>query len=341
MGANFDERDLASVIIEDSLKEKAASTEMFQGKQREQRPTTPKKFIVLCCILFSIIYLSSMILSTVFVQQDYEDTFDANMDTIKEIVSSNLEANAISVLSIAQDERQMFSAAVYDNDGKIIAMTKPSIFLVSEEGKNCYFPLDEYFDDLQIQELLVYGRGTSEAYLIEAKMGIESEKLLSLTLTSEATGKKNIVWQWENKKVASEIQEEAYEFSNRMPVREMLSVLYYEEENVYKKWLDNEYLQGFTPQLDEEARKTAEGYETFTLSKSEVEKITEVTHINDLGEEETYYVAIRSVGNTLAEAMKLFVPAYIVGLILMLGGIFIVVSKKKETHLLSILFLIS
>lgn len=109
------------------------------------------------------------------------------------------------------------------------------------------------------------------------KMGIESEKLLSLKLISEATGKKNIVWQWENKKVASEIQEEAYEFSNCMPVREMLSVPF----------------------------------------------------INDLGEEETYYVAIRSVGNTLAEAMKLFVPVYIVGLMLTLGGIFIVVSKKR------------
>lgn len=90
---------------------------MFQGKQREQRPTTPKKIIVLCCILFSIIYLSSMILSTVFVQQDYEDTFDVNVDTIKEIVSFNLDANSISVLKIAQDERQMFSAAVYDKDG--------------------------------------------------------------------------------------------------------------------------------------------------------------------------------------------------------------------------------
>ena len=179
MGANFDERDFASVIIEDTLKEKAASTTMFQEKQREQTQITRNKFISLFCILFSGIYLASMILATVFVQQDYEDTFDANIDAIKEIVTSNGSVNSISVLSLAQDERQMFSAAVYDEDGKLIAVTKPSLVFVSEEGNAYYFPLEDYFDDSQIQELLVYGRGTSEPYLIEAKMEIESEKLLS------------------------------------------------------------------------------------------------------------------------------------------------------------------
>ena len=101
----------------------------------------------------------------------------------------------------------MFSAAVYDADGKLVAVTKPSLFFVSEEGNTYYFPLEDYFDDSQIQELLVYGRGTSEPYLIEAKMEIESEKLLSLKLTSKSTGQKNIVWQWENKQETSDIKE--------------------------------------------------------------------------------------------------------------------------------------
>lgn len=330
MGANFDERDFASVIIEDTLKEKAASTTMFQDKQREQTQITRNKFISLFCILFSVIYLASMILATVFVQQDYEDTFDANMAAIKEIVTSNGSVNSISVLSLAQDERQMFSAAVYDADGKLVAVTKPSLVFVSEEGNTYYFPLEDYFDDSQIQELLVYGRGTSEPYLIEAKMEIESEKLLSLKLTSKSTGQKNIVWQWENKQDTSDIQEETYQFSRSMPVRQMLSVPYYEEEKTYEKWVNNEYLQGFESELREEERKTTASYETFTVSKSNVENITEVTYINDLGEEETYFVAIRSVGNTLAASMKLFIPVYIVGLVLTLGGIFLVVSKKQD-----------
>ncbi len=330
MGANFDERDFASVIIEDTLKEKAASTTIFQGKQREQKQITRNKYISLLCILFSLIYLASMILTTVFVQQDYEDTFDANMATIKEIVTSNGSVNSVSVLSLAQDERQMFSAAVYDTDGKMIAMTKPSLVFVSEEGNTYYFPLEDYFDDSQIQELLVYGRGTSEPYLIEAKMEIESEKLLSLKLTSKSTGQKNIVWQWENKQDTSDIQEETYQFLKSMPVKQMLSVPYYEEEKTYEKWVNNEYLQGFASELREEERKTVESYETFTLSKSNVENITEVTYMNDLGEEETYFVAVRSVGNTLAASLKLFVPVYVVGLILTLGGIFLVVSKKQD-----------
>ncbi len=66
------------------------------------------------------------------------------------------------------------------------------------------------------------------------------------------------------------------------------------------------------------------------MRKSKVENITEVTYTNGLGEEETYFVAVRSVGNTLAASMKLFVPVYVVGLALTLGGIFLVVSKKQD-----------
>ena len=336
MGVNFDERDSASVIIEDTLKEKAASTEMFQRKQEKQKQTTPNKLMGLLCIWLVIIYLSSMILATVFVQQDYEDTFNTNMDAIKEIVSANVSedihgcVNSISALNLAQDERQMFSVAIYDADGKMVAMNEPSLSFASDEDKTYYFSLEEYFDDSQIKELFEYVRGTSESYLIEAKMGIESEKLLSLKLISESTGQKNVVWQWENKQDVSNIQEETYQFLKQMPVRQMLSAPCWEEEKTHEKWLNNEFLQGFATALSEDERGAIASYETFTGSKSNLEFITKVTNMNDLGEERNYFVAVRSVGNTLMASMKLLSPVYIIGFVLTLSGIYLAVSNVRK-----------
>ena len=94
--------------------------------------------------------------------------------------------------------------------------------------------------------------------------------------------------------------------------------------------MDNGYLQGFDSELKKEARKSTKSYEAFTLSKSEVEQITEVTYINDLETMETCFVAIRSVGNTLVAAMKTLMPVYIIGFALTLGGIYSALGNTKE-----------
>ena len=335
MGANFDERDLASVIIEDSLKEKAASTQMFQKAVL----SAPKKYRRVLCVWFAAIYFTTMILTTIFMQQVYENSFAANLNAIKEMVCLNAEkgidecVNSITALRIMQDERQMFSVAVYDADEKLVAMTQPSLVFALEKGSAHYFALAEYFDERQTKELLEYARVTSEEYIIEAEIGSESEELFSLKLRSETTG--NVVWQWENKKLVSEVQEEIYPFSKSMQVRELLSVPCYENEKVYETWMSNEFLQGYSKDLNQDERKDTTSYETFTLSKSKVEMIREVRYMNDAGEMEKGLVVIRSVGNTLTTAMRTLLPVYIIGFALALGGIYLVLATRKENIIIS------
>lgn len=332
MGMNFSENDFASVIIENSLNEKAASSKLLQGRKRCQKQVTPNKWMCLLCIMVSIIYLGSMLIYTILIQQDYEKTFDANLDAIQEFVRAKASGdidecvNSITTLKLANDERQMFSVAVYDNDGKLLAMTKPSLHLVSDDGESYYFSLDEYFNDSQIEELLAYVRNTSDPYLIEAKIGKKSGKLYSLNFSGE---QKTIVWKWENKNT-TDSKENLNVITKKIEVKQIFSAFCYEEDSSYKKWVNNEFLNGFESVLSEDIRENKESYEKFTLSKSNAETFEKMTYMNESGEEESCVIAIRSVGNTLGQAMKLLLPAYVIGFIVTSSVIIMVYNIKRK-----------
>lgn len=332
VGANLDERDLASVVIENSLKEKAANTELFRSEETKEQNWSRRKSMRILCVWIAIMYLGSMILTTVLVQQDYEKTFDATMSTIQENVCTNANVQALSKISLVQMERQMFSAAVYDAEGKLIAKTTPSLYFALDNGREYYCPLEDYMDQAQIQELFDYAYGTSEPYRIEAELEKETGTLYSLKFIATYTNQNNTVWQWDNSEKNLNKEETDY-YSKHIPVRQMLSIPCYEDMDAYEKWNSNEFLQSFPLELNEKSRKTTVNYETFTLSKSNAESITEVVCVNDAGENETCYVVIRSVGSTLLSAIKLLIPVYVVGLIFVILVICywrVRIIKKKE-----------
>lgn len=338
MGANLDERDLASILIEDSLKEKAIITELFRSSETKKHNWGWRKSIEILCVWIAIMYLGSMILTTVLVQQDYEYTYGTNMATIQEAVCTSVNVdvikgvNVLSNLSLLQDERQMFSVAVYDANAKLIAKTTPSLFFVLDDGTEYYCSLKDYMDDSQIQELFDYAYRTSEPYRIEAELGKETGTLRSLKFIATYTSQNNTVWKWDNSEKNLN-KEETDCYSKHIPVRQVLSIPCYQDIDAYEKWNSNEFLQSFPLELNEKTRKTTVNHETFTLSKSNAESITEVTCVNDAGENETCYVVIRSVGSTLLSAIKLLIPVYVVGLIFAI--LFICywrawIIKKKE-----------
>lgn len=343
MALHYPDREPLSDKLQEMMNQQAAAKELFRGigsKANKDKPTEepkPVRMKVLLSICFVVFYLVSMALTTYLVQQDYEERFDSNFDAVKRIVSSNIGedlrecVNCLYDIKAAQNEHQYFSAAVYDEQGKLLVMTEPCLRFnfVEGDGKTQYFPLEEYFDDSEIEELLLYARDTTEEYLVETEIAGKPEVLLSLKFINQGIEKSNVVWEWSNKNADYDGMEETV-YSQRTPIKAVMDVFSYEQEDAYEKWVENEFLHDFQETTSDEERDFMEGKEALGFGKTTVEGSKRVEYKDDIGEEQIYFVSVRSTGNTLQAAVDLLAPVYAIDFVLTLVGIYITVNHVNK-----------
>ncbi len=341
MALHYPDKEPLSQRIQEMMNQQAAAKEMFRNMEKKSnknkilKEITSLKMKVLLSACFAVFYFISVIIATYLVQQDYEERLISDFEIAERMVSANVTedvragVNCLYDFKQTQNQHQYSAAAVYNAEGERLLMTEPCLHFHFEDAdeRTYYFPIEEYFDDSEIQKLLLYARDTTEEYMIEAEIAKEPEVLVSLKFIYQGITKSKVVWEWKNTDIAYD-EKETNVYSQRAAIKEIVHAVSYNKD-VYDTWFEEEFLNGFRETINEEERDIPEG-EMSRFWQTRLGGIQRVTHKNLQGREENYWISIRSIGYPLRGAIELLVPFYVVGLILTYGSICIVVHMVKR-----------
>lgn len=322
--------------LEGMVGKQAAAEELFRTKERTWNKNAGdgepdfnriKATIALC---FIFLYVISVLLSTILVQQHYQRRYLSDLDSVHQRMVQCADEDSVVWLNCIGDMKtandgQLFSAAIYDVKRNLIAATEPYLRLKDYDGNVFYFAMKDYFVNEEIDDLLISARANGDAHLVNAVIDTATGQLSSIKV-----GVEGYVLDWKHTGNAPD-EENRMTISRKMTVQEMISVPFYEEEETYEKWIEEDYLHNFAKELDVKEDRDAWNIPLFGDSKQE--RITKVTFKNEEGQTQIYYLVLRATGNTLAETMKLLMPMYFVGFILTMGGVIAVdmnINKLKK-----------
>lgn len=341
MALHYPDKEPLSQRIQEMMNQQAAAKEMFRNMEKKSnknkilKEITSLKMKVLLSVCFAVFYFISVIITTYLVQQDYEERLVSHLEIAERMVSANVTedvragVNSLYDIKDVQNQHQYFAAEIYNVDGEKLVTTEPCLrfrFLEADE-EPYYFPMEEYFDDSEIWELLLYARNTTEEYMIRAEIAKESEVLASLKFIYQGITESKVVWEWHNEEIAYDKIETSV-YSQRAVIKEIVHAVSYNKD-IYETWLEEEFLHGFKETVNEEERSVMEDAMS-GIWQTRLGGIRRVTCENIQGEEETYWLSIRSIGYPLRGAIELLAPFYVAGLILTCGSIYIVVYMVKR-----------
>lgn len=297
--------------LQDMKNNQAAFDMLVQKKEPDPKNEKPRKepkpmtimVLLICC--FVALYIVCMGLATDLVKRDYEETFKRNIDDVIRFISENFDEertdslNDIYDISATKDEYQFISAAVYDSEDELIAITESYLCLETED-ETYYFVLEDYFSESDLATLLYYVRDTSDKYTVEAHLDKETKALASLQFNKRSlSGETSTVWEWQNPGMKD--SEDMIVYRKKTPIKDIFSVPYYRIEDD-ELWIDDT--------VKGEEYKDTFSYETAS------------------GEKQDYVISVQSAEHSMKAAMNLLMPVYVVGFVVMLIGISVVVYGR-------------
>lgn len=296
-------------MINDSAALKALNGDSSTKNAKDELKWKPrlKTIMVTMLLFFIILYLVCSLLATYLVQKHYVAEFEKNTNIVGEHLALVLEnaieekgidycnnnmsyyVNSIYDWNETTDKYQYFSATICDSNGNPIASTGRYLTL-EVEGITYYFPLEDYFTETEIDELMNRALSPDE-YRVEATIASKTNCLVSLELKLfDFITPLKTVWTWENAEANSFAQEELISFTKSVSVKEILSIPYFNRLSFYEEWLRDGI-----------------------ISKKEDEYMQKLSY-----EETSYWIVVRSSGHTWKAAAELLMPVYLIGFVLVL-----------------------
>ncbi len=340
-----DKFPLADQIEE--MKDNHAAATMLLKKEPENVPTVemkPKRLMALLVGCFVVLYLVCMLLATLLVKDNYEYRYGKNLDVVQEYLVAKLDKatemnnvqgnlNHIYNLVATDEEYENISAAIYNEDGKLIATTGSFLCLTIDETETVYLPLNEYFEKQDILRLREYARVNQTKYVNEALVDKESKTLVSFRIESAPDfGESMTVWEWKHSKADSYEQDALITVYHKTEVRDVVYIPYCKDEKAYQRWHEDQFLQEFEETVDINAK-----YPTRTnkseFAKSQTEVIEKVSYQDEEGETSYYYVVTRATGHQLKAAMDLLFVAYVIAFVVMLVGVLIIIGCGNKLRM--------
>lgn len=308
-----------------------------RNSQKEPKPMSIMWLIIGC---FVALYLVCAALSVNVMKQHYEDKFERNQREVISRVISSLEDNAEHGVNSfwdiegGQEQYQIFSVAVYDEEGKQLAVTKPSLsFEIGNDKKLFYFPLEEYFKETEINTLLSYVSSASEKYYIKAEIAEESKTLLTFSLSSSSNPKKEAMWEWMNPKIEEYEKEGRLTYRKRSFIYEVFSIPYDGNKNMCEAWERESFLHAFDKTVDVTTQDFTESDTGILKNKFMHEQRVKIE--DSTGENHTYRICVKSVEKPLQAAWDAALPVCVVGFVFAAVGIYFTIInlnkfRKKE-----------
>lgn len=322
--------------LEGMIGQKAAATQLFQTKstrwKRNNGDGEPDNNQIKANIglFFVLIYVVSMILSTLSVQQQYRKRYLADFDAVEYmLLQSKSEdvvtwVNSIGGIKSASDG-QFFSAAVYDAKGNLLTATGTNLCIPLQNGNTLNIQLDEYFKKEEVQNLFVNTERIISSHRVRVVIDKSTGKPYSIQV-----GEGGYLLNWQDATYTLD-EENSQAISRELSVRQLISAPYGEDEDDCTKWAQIEYLHDFPQNIDVKENKKQWTIPLYGDSKQE--RITRVSMKNDEGVTTDYYLALRATGNTLGETVDVLTTSYFVGLALTIAGIIAVdrgINKIKK-----------
>ena len=324
----FDDRDPVSERIHEHIENSAAVKMMQQGDKKSpyEKPPTELKLTAVrwvVVISFIVLYLMCCIFATMCVASEFEHRYERNLEYVVKHLSNASDTmeldngllNSIYYLPEIKEEHQQFAAAIYEiESGKQMLLTEPYLCFEVED-RFYYFPWSDYFNEDEQKKLSIWGAvGFDVVYMIKADIDVENETLLRFELVRPAshTNGGETVWKWENKEDKAEKYESV---SVKGKVSKVVSNPYYNNANLYEKWIEDEYLHGFAEKINPE-----------NMTEDTTQKVVGIVK-----EGKTKYdLVVRTSASPLKAAMDCMQPLYFVGSALVLAGICVIVFSFRR-----------
>jgi len=153
--------------LQDMINDQAASQMLIKqngSREKELNEAKPKKTMFGILLCFIVLYLSCTVLTTRGIWQDYEARY-----------------------------RENTKIELQDSHGYGVPITKSYLKMTVEEGNTYYFLLDEYLQKPEIESLLVFVKGDSDKYIVEAQIDEQTHALLSMSIMNGDA----VLWDWE------------------------------------------------------------------------------------------------------------------------------------------------
>lgn len=343
MESNYHDKFPLAEQLEEMRNNQAAAKMLLSKRQDNvsEKEVKPIKIMVLLCFCSVALYLVYMMLMTLIVKQNFQEQYDRNLTTVTEYLVSDFEGEAergnltgyinnLYALAVAKEGYQHFSAAIYDADGKQLAMTGSYLMLDVDGEETYYIPLDQYFKQHEIMQLREYVKINQTKYMNEAMIDKETKTLVSFRIESVPTFDEPMtVWEWKHPKADSYDEDTLMMVYDKALVRDVVSIPYYNDEDAYERWKKDAYLQGFETNVDTDAEYPVRTVD-HTFSEWQAERVGEISFEDTNGEKQSYYLSVRTSGYPLQATMDLLFFAYAIGAIAMIISVLVTIGNLNK-----------